>query len=137
MSSSASPTRGPLIVGIVRGHDLLANEVASSVEEHVRFGGVVPEVASRAHLEAMVPTLQRACATADIDLSQIDANGNVAGDGAFVIVAAFTNTRGELVRSFDSGSGKTSFLMDINGDGQADTTITTDADNSGYSNFVL
>jgi N6-L-threonylcarbamoyladenine synthase len=44
-------------VGIVRGHELLANEVASSVEEHVRFGGVVPEVASRAHLEAMVPTL--------------------------------------------------------------------------------
>ena len=34
---------------------LLANEVASSVEEHARFGGVVPEVASRAHLQAMVP----------------------------------------------------------------------------------
>ena len=36
-------------VGIVRGNDLLANEVASSMEQHVRFGGVVPEVASRAH----------------------------------------------------------------------------------------
>jgi len=58
-------------VGIVRGRDLLANEVASSVELHVRFGGVVPEVASRAHLEAMVPTLQRACASAEIDLSEI------------------------------------------------------------------
>ena len=42
-------------VGIVRGHTLLADAVASSVEEHARFGGVVPEVASRAHLEAMVP----------------------------------------------------------------------------------
>ena len=48
-------------VGIVRGHTLLADAVASSVEEHARFGGVVPEVASRAHLEAMVPTLERAC----------------------------------------------------------------------------
>ena len=68
-------------VGIVRGHELLANEVASSVELHVRFGGVVPEVASRAHLEAMVPTLQRACATADIDLSELDGIAVTAGPG--------------------------------------------------------
>ena len=42
-------------VGIVRGRELLADEVASSMDQHARFGGVVPEVASRAHLEAMVP----------------------------------------------------------------------------------
>ena len=47
-------------VGIVRGHTLLADAIASSVDEHARFGGVVPEVASRAHLEAMVPTIDRA-----------------------------------------------------------------------------
>ena len=51
-------------VGIVRGNDLLANEVASSMEQHVRFGGVVPEVASRTHLEAIVPVLEKATATA-------------------------------------------------------------------------
>jgi N6-L-threonylcarbamoyladenine synthase len=68
-------------VGIVRGDQLLANEVASSVEQHIRFGGVVPEVASRAHLEAMVPTLQRACATADIDLTEIDGIAVTAGPG--------------------------------------------------------
>ncbi|MFZ0530892.1 MAG: tRNA (adenosine(37)-N6)-threonylcarbamoyltransferase complex transferase subunit TsaD, partial [Propionicimonas sp.] len=68
-------------VGIVRGHQLLANEVASSVAEHVRFGGVVPEVASRAHLQAMVPTLRRACAAADIDLSEVDAIAVTAGPG--------------------------------------------------------
>ena len=39
---------------------LLVDAVASSVDEHARFGGVVPEVASRAHLEAMVPTIERA-----------------------------------------------------------------------------
>ena len=48
-------------VGVVRGNTLLADAVASSVEEHARFGGVVPEVASRAHLEAMQPTIERAC----------------------------------------------------------------------------
>ena len=46
---------------------LLADEVASSVAEHTRFGGVVPEVASRAHLEALVPTMRRALAAACID----------------------------------------------------------------------
>lgn len=45
---------------------LLADEVASSVDEHVRFGGVVPEIASRAHLEALGPTMRRALAAADI-----------------------------------------------------------------------
>jgi len=68
-------------IGIVRGLDLLANELASSVQEHARFGGVVPEVASRAHLEAMEPTLQRACATAGITLQDIDAIAVTAGPG--------------------------------------------------------
>ncbi|MBA8793187.1 N6-L-threonylcarbamoyladenine synthase [Friedmanniella endophytica] len=72
-------------VGIVRGHELLANEVASSVDLHVRFGGVVPEVASRAHLEALLPTLhraaERAAAAADVDLTEIDAVSVTAGPG--------------------------------------------------------
>ncbi len=68
-------------VGIVRGHTLLADAVASSVEEHARFGGVVPEVASRAHLEAMVPTLERACETAGIALGDVDAIAVTAGPG--------------------------------------------------------
>ncbi len=68
-------------VGIVRGTELLANEVASSVDLHARFGGVVPEVASRAHLEAMVPTLQRALTAADVDLSEVDAIAVTAGPG--------------------------------------------------------
>ncbi|MBO0866736.1 MAG: tRNA (adenosine(37)-N6)-threonylcarbamoyltransferase complex transferase subunit TsaD [Mycobacterium sp.] len=45
---------------------LLADEVASSVEEHIRFGGVVPEIASRAHLEALGPTMRRALAAAGV-----------------------------------------------------------------------
>jgi N6-L-threonylcarbamoyladenine synthase len=68
-------------IGIVRGTELLANEVASSVDQHIRFGGVVPEVASRAHLEAMVPTLRRACEIADVDLCEIDGVAVTAGPG--------------------------------------------------------
>ncbi len=68
-------------VGVVRGTTLLADEVASSVEEHARFGGVVPEVASRAHLEAMVPTVRRALDTAGVRLADLDAVAVTAGPG--------------------------------------------------------
>jgi N6-L-threonylcarbamoyladenine synthase len=68
-------------IGLVRGHTLLADAVASSVEAHARFGGVVPEVASRAHLEAMVPTLHRALETAGVRLSDVDAVAVTAGPG--------------------------------------------------------
>jgi N6-L-threonylcarbamoyladenine synthase len=68
-------------VGIVRGSELLADALASSVEEHARFGGVVPEVASRAHLEAMVPTVHRALEQAALTLAQVDAIAVTAGPG--------------------------------------------------------
>lgn len=59
-------------VGIVRLNqetgdtEILADQVASSMEEHARFGGVVPEIASRAHLEAMRPVMRAALAEAGI-----------------------------------------------------------------------
>jgi N6-L-threonylcarbamoyladenine synthase len=68
-------------VGLVRGRELLADAVASSVDEHARFGGVVPEVAARAHLEAMVPTVDRALATAGVRLTDVDAFAVTAGPG--------------------------------------------------------
>lgn len=68
-------------VGIVRGRTLLGHAVASSVDSHARYGGVIPEVASRAHLEAMVPTMRRALAEADLDLSEVDAIAVTAGPG--------------------------------------------------------
>jgi N6-L-threonylcarbamoyladenine synthase len=91
-AGNGSSGTGPLIlgietscdetgVGLVRGHELLADAVASSVDEHARFGGVVPEVASRAHLEAMVPTVQRALDVAGVTLAQVDAIAVTAGPG--------------------------------------------------------
>jgi N6-L-threonylcarbamoyladenine synthase len=68
-------------VGIVRGTDLLTNTVSSSMEEHVRFGGVIPEIASRAHLDAFVPALQAALAEADVTLDEIDAIAVTSGPG--------------------------------------------------------
>ncbi|GAA1413233.1 tRNA N6-adenosine threonylcarbamoyltransferase [Glutamicibacter uratoxydans] len=68
-------------VGIVRGTKLLANAVSSSMDEHVRFGGVIPEIAARAHLEAFVPTLQSALDTAELTLDDIDAIAVTSGPG--------------------------------------------------------
>lgn len=68
-------------VGLVRGHTLLADAVASSVTLHERFGGVVPEVASRAHLDALVPMLERACRVAGVTWGDVDAVAVTAGPG--------------------------------------------------------
>jgi N6-L-threonylcarbamoyladenine synthase len=68
-------------IGLVRGHELLADSVASSVDEHARFGGVVPEVASRAHLEAMIPAFERALSVAGVKPAEIDAIAVTAGPG--------------------------------------------------------
>ncbi len=68
-------------IALVRGRELLGQSVASSVEEHARFGGVVPEVASRAHLEAMLPTLRRALDDAGVGLPDVDVVAVTAGPG--------------------------------------------------------
>jgi N6-L-threonylcarbamoyladenine synthase len=68
-------------VALVRGNELLVDAVASSMEEHARYGGIIPEVASRAHLEAMIPTIQKALGEADVDLSEVDAIAVTAGPG--------------------------------------------------------
>jgi N6-L-threonylcarbamoyladenine synthase len=68
-------------VGLVRGQTLLADALATSMAEHERFGGVVPEIASRAHLEAMVPTVHRALADAGVSPDDVDAIAVTSGPG--------------------------------------------------------
>lgn len=68
-------------VGIVRGNTLLANVISSSMDEHARFGGVVPEIAARAHLEALKPTLNKALAEAGLTLEDVDALAVTNGPG--------------------------------------------------------
>ena len=85
-------TAGPLVlgietscdetgIGIVRGQTLLANVISSSMEEHARYGGVVPEVAARAHLEALTPAIDAALAEAGVALRELDAIAVTAGPG--------------------------------------------------------
>ena len=92
MSMPETDRDEPLILGIetscdetgialVRGRALLYDAVASSLDEHARFGGIVPEVASRAHLEAMVPTIDHALAQAEVRLADVDAIAVTAGPG--------------------------------------------------------
>jgi N6-L-threonylcarbamoyladenine synthase len=68
-------------IGIVRGTTLLANVIASSMHEHARYGGVVPEVAARAHLEELVPAIEAAVAESGIRLEDLDAIAVTSGPG--------------------------------------------------------
>lgn len=88
-------------IGIVRGRTLLANEIASSVQEHARFGGVVPEIASRAHLEAMIPALDRALKSARVSLKDIDAIAVTAGPGLVGALLVGTSTAAALALALD------------------------------------
>lgn len=68
-------------IGIVRGRTLLSNTIASSMDEHARYGGVVPEVAARAHLEALQPSIEAALAEASVSLHDLDAIAVTSGPG--------------------------------------------------------
>jgi N6-L-threonylcarbamoyladenine synthase len=68
-------------VGFVRDGVLLGDALASSMAEHVRFGGVVPEIAARAHLHSLVPTVRAALADAKLTLADVGAIAVTAGPG--------------------------------------------------------
>lgn len=63
------------------GKTLLSNEIASSVDLHAVYGGVVPEIASRSHLEVILPVLEKALSTAKVDWDSIDAIAVTQGPG--------------------------------------------------------
>ncbi|TFD66942.1 tRNA (adenosine(37)-N6)-threonylcarbamoyltransferase complex transferase subunit TsaD [Cryobacterium ruanii] len=68
-------------IGIVRGTTLLSNTIASSMDEHARYGGVVPEIAARAHLDELVPAISAAVTEAGIRLTDLDAIAVTCGPG--------------------------------------------------------
>ena len=71
---------------------LLANEVLSQIEEHAPYGGVVPEIAARAHLVYLDGLVKRALATAELDFKDLDGIAATAGPGLIggVIVGLMT-----------------------------------------------
>ena len=78
IETSCDETAAALVMG---GNDVLSSVVSSQIEVHARFGGVVPEVASRAHLESIVPVVRRAFDEAGIDTARVDAVAATAGPG--------------------------------------------------------
>ena len=88
-------------VGIVSGRKLLANVISSSVEEHARFGGVVPEIASRAHLEAMQGVIAKALSDARLSIKDIDAFAVTAGPGLIGALLVGTSSAAGLALALE------------------------------------
>jgi N6-L-threonylcarbamoyladenine synthase len=68
-------------IGLVRDGQLLGEALASSMDQHARFGGVVPEIAARAHVSALVPCVREALHRARVDPGEVGAVAVTAGPG--------------------------------------------------------
>lgn len=68
-------------VAILRDRELLVSEIASQISEHEKFGGVVPEVASRNHLLQLPRLLERAVSSAQMEMDEIDIFAATSGPG--------------------------------------------------------
>jgi N6-L-threonylcarbamoyladenine synthase len=80
-------------VGIVRdGHELLANAVFSSMDLHAAYGGVVPEIAARSHIESIIPVIKQGLSEAKCTWDQIDGIAVTygAGLGGSLLVGVMT-----------------------------------------------
>ena len=78
IETSCDETAAALVMG---GNDVISSVVSSQIDLHADFGGVVPEVASRAHLESLNPVVARAIVEAGVDESRIDAVAVTVGPG--------------------------------------------------------
>src|SRR5690625_3619886 len=80
-------------VAIVKnGMEIIANVVASQIESHKRFGGVVPEIASRHHVEQITITLEEAFQQANVTWNHIDAIAVTEGPGLVGALLVGVNT---------------------------------------------
>ncbi len=66
---------------VVNGREVLSNVIASQIDIHKKFGGVVPEVASRMHIEAISAVVEEALREANLTFQDIDAVGVTYGPG--------------------------------------------------------
>lgn len=78
IESTCDETGAALVVGKTQ---LLANAVATSMDQYARYGGIIPEIASRAHLESFLPVVNTALEQAGVKLADIDRIGVAAGPG--------------------------------------------------------
>lgn len=78
IETSCDETAAAVVMG---GSDVLSSVVAAQLDIHARFGGVVPEIASRAHVEAMTPVIARAIDESGVPIERIDAIAATIGPG--------------------------------------------------------
>ena len=78
IETSCDETAAALVMG---GYDVVSNVVSTQIDLHADFGGVVPEIASRAHLEVLNPVIARAIVEAGVDDARIDAVACTVGPG--------------------------------------------------------
>ena len=78
IESSCDETAAALVVG---GDKALSNVVSSQIQVHQKFGGVVPELASRKHIEAIIPVVRQALREASMDLDHVEGIAATNGPG--------------------------------------------------------
>jgi N6-L-threonylcarbamoyladenine synthase len=78
IETSCDETAAALVLG---GYDIASSVVSSQIDLHAAFGGVVPEIASRAHLDLINPVIARAIVEAGVDEKRIDAVACTIGPG--------------------------------------------------------
>ncbi len=78
IETSCDETAAAIVMG---GNDVVSSVVATQIDLHAEFGGVVPEIASRAHLDMLNPVVARAIVEAGVDESRIDAVACTIGPG--------------------------------------------------------
>ncbi|UTB80285.1 tRNA (adenosine(37)-N6)-threonylcarbamoyltransferase complex transferase subunit TsaD [Staphylococcus carnosus] len=86
---------------IKNGEEILSNTVLSQIESHKRFGGVVPEVASRHHVEGITTTIEEALNTADTSMEEIDAVAVTEGPGLIGALLIGINAAKALAFAYD------------------------------------
>ncbi|MGT2652693.1 tRNA (adenosine(37)-N6)-threonylcarbamoyltransferase complex transferase subunit TsaD [Staphylococcus aureus] len=86
---------------IKNGRDILSNTVLSQIESHKRFGGVVPEVASRHHVEGITTTINEALVDADVSMEDIDAIAVTEGPGLIGALLIGVNAAKTLAFAYD------------------------------------
>lgn len=86
---------------IKQGTEILSNIVLSQIESHKRFGGVVPEVASRHHVEGITTTIDQALYEANVSMEDIDAVAVTQGPGLIGALLVGINAAKALAFAYD------------------------------------
>jgi N6-L-threonylcarbamoyladenine synthase len=85
---------------VVDGKTILSNIVASQIDLHAQYGGVFPEMASRAHIESIYPVIQQSLSAAQVDLEDLDAIAVTQGPGlAGSLVVGVSAAKGLALRT--------------------------------------